>query len=752
MNRSARYSQEALVRCMFLVALVFVFHVNGALPFFASPTLGQAVWAAGFSQSFLNESLLTIYAHNFGAPEPAAIAFGLAGVWPIAVFMTLGMNAIDAYSAMVVLWLTVAFFSAYKIGRMFDVPRLLAILGALAWGTMPMVWNHSGYSMVSTGIALLPLYFLAAFTLFRIDLMSDATYFQLLFKIFFPYVSVCLLSIFMDGYSFMMFASGASLIGGWVFISESSSRQRILGRLCIHLISFGIAYACYALYIGKAQFHPAPLDFFRGWGVDVTFLLFPSAGVHWLPDFLGWSEPRSGDIFFGDASVWTTSFALPVLVGAIFSAIFVKKHFAKCPLILIFIFGFYMALGPSIKFNSVKPVDYSLGPTMDEEYAIVPTGSELLSKNLPGFRNMRASYRWGGLGAFGAWGLIMLGVSRSQKKNLVIISICFLGVVIVFNLPDLFNKHVRDVRNRSMFLEIDSQLVDVMADDLDSGDRVVFLPWRNDFLVNYIASRLDIISYNIGGDKNLSHARQRWPRTLLRFPMGQVHDNFVEDVLLLLARNEADVVVLPYIDMLWAAHRWPYPVEYREQLSPVASELENSGFVEIEREEYYAVIRLKTEYLPLLKSGRLESIVARSICSEPVCLRQPHFSSSTPRQVGMVSDGNIVSDGDEGFLHFGPYVSFEPGKYHLVLRGEVRVNNAAWVDVVSGKGKVEYAKFHISGRDNGSGIIAEGYVELSTQVQDLEVRVFVGEEDQITLKGYHLIPVDNDENEINKVY
>ncbi|QTP58891.1 hypothetical protein HNO53_09340 [Billgrantia antri] len=749
MNRSARYSQEALVRCMFLVALVFIFYVNGALPFVASPTLGQAVWAAGFSQSFLNESLLTIYAHNFGAPEPAAIAFGLAGVWPTAAFMALGMNAIDAYTSMIVLWLTVAFFSAYKIGRMFDVPRLLAILGALAWGTMPMVWNHSGYSMVSTGIALLPLYFLAAFTLFRIDLMSDITYSQLFLKIFLPYVSVCLLSIFMDGYSFMMFASGASLIGGWVFISESSSRQRILGRLCIHLISFGIAYACYALYIGKTQFHPAPLDFFRGWGVDITFLLFPSSGVHWLPDLLGWSELRSGSIFFGDSSVWITSFALPVMVGAIFSALFVKKHFATWPLIFIFVFGFYMALGPSIKFNSVKPVDYSSGPAMDEKYAISPTGSELLSKYLPGFKNMRASYRWGALGAFGAWGLIMLGMSRCQKKPLLILSFCFLGVVFVFNLPDLFNKHVSDVRNRSMFLDIESQLVDVMADDLDSSDRVVFLPWRNDFLVNYIASRLDVISYNIGGDKNLSHARQHWPQTLLRFPMGKVHEDFTEDTLLLLARNEADVVVLPYIDMLKAAHRWPYPVEYLEQLSPVVSELENSGFVEVVTREYYSVVRLNSEYRSMATSERLELLLARGMCFEPFCLRQSHFPLSTPRQVGELRGGSIVSDGNEGFLRFGPYVSFEPGKYHLVLRGEVRVSNAAWVDVVSGKGTVQHEKFHISGRVNAPGVIAEGYVELADKVQDLEVRVFVGEEDDITLKGYELVPMDVNSDEQN---
>jgi len=729
-----------------LISLVFMLYVNGALPFFAVPTLGQAVWTAGFSQSFLNDSVFAIYAKNIGAPEPAAIAFGLAGAWPTAVFMKLGFHPSDAYSAMAALWLTAAFLSAYKIGRFFDVKPSFSITGAVLWLSMPVVWAHSGYSMLSLGIALLPFYFYAALQLFLQT--SDSPYQKVRYTLL--YVFACIIAVFMDGYSFMMFAVGASIIALWVFVIASVQRRRLLYHAFpSHVLGFGLAYLLYALYIGKPQFEPVPMDFFRGWGVDLTFLAVPSRGQHWIPDLLGWSVFRSSKEFFGDASVWITTFSLPLIAAASWARWKTRKQRQLATgIVLMAAFGFYMALGPSLKVNSVKPAGEKVGPLMAAEYAVAPTGSALLSENLPGFNNMRASYRWVALGAFGCWLLVVLLLS-SGRRRVSNVAAAVIGLITLFNLPHLPEKWAGDVKNREMFFQIDSDLLKMMKEDLHQDEKVAFLPYRNDFLVNYLAARLDIKTYNIGGDKNLNEARKHWPETLRQFRMGTVDDGFVERVVLLLARNEADTVVLPYIDMLWAAHRWPYPIQFREELNPIVSELEASSFTDVLERKYYAIVRLNREAVQLARDGVLETRLLKTWCLPPVCLKQQAFTESSPSQVGVIENGQLVSDGKQGFLLFGPYRPLNAGRYRLVVRGEGTVTDTAWVDVVSHKGTVQHAKFPLSSPSDGNkGILAKGMVTMKSPVKDVEVRVFVGGQDVVRLDGYELVPENLDETRV----
>ena len=595
----------------FIAALLFTLTVNGVIPFFAAPTLGQALWTTGFSLSFLNESVFSIYAQNFGAPEPAAIAFGLAGAWPAACFIKSGLHPVEAYSLMAALWLSIAFVSAYGIGRYFSVRPLFSILGAVAWMTMPMIWGHASYSMLSIGIGLLPFYFLAALHLFAPRTPEQVPGKRTVVKWLTCYWAVCLVSVFMDGYTFMMFAAGSSLLGAVLFAGDAPCRRRLASfAFPVHFFGLGASYLLYALYIGKLQFDTVSIDFFRGWGLDVSFLLIPTRGMHWLPDLLGWSVFRSDDIFFGDASVWTTSFAIPVIAGSIWAAIYApgsKKIIAG--FVVVMAFGFYMALGPSLKVNSVKPEGEAIGAKMPEKYAVGPTGSALLSENLPGFKGMRASYRWGALGVFGAWILIVLAMSGGGRKSILYGAAAAMAAIAMLNLPNLNNHLQTCIHNREMFLDLDSNLAEEMKEVVFPQEKVAFLPWRNDFLVNYLASRLNVVAYNIGGDKNLAEARSHWPKTMSQFPMGKVNSRFANRTLLLLARNEADVVILPYIDMLWAAHRWPYPVEFRDQLAPALAGLQRSGFVNLDDREFYASVRLKPEFKSLAARRSIESIV-----------------------------------------------------------------------------------------------------------------------------------------------
>jgi hypothetical protein len=147
---------------LFLLLMCFVLFLHGAIPFLAVPTLGQAVWTAGFGQSFVNPSGFSIFAANFGLPHPSAIAFGLSGALPVGLFISMGLHPADAYAAMAAMWLAVGFYYAWRLAMLFEFRFFPAFLAAVLWMSMPIIWAHAGYSMLSLGIALLPFYFFVA--------------------------------------------------------------------------------------------------------------------------------------------------------------------------------------------------------------------------------------------------------------------------------------------------------------------------------------------------------------------------------------------------------------------------------------------------------------------------------------------------------------------------------------------------------------------------------------------------------------
>ncbi|SUW64026.1 Uncharacterised protein [Buttiauxella agrestis] len=80
--------RELLLAILTFLLVIFVY---GAVPFLMVPTLGQTVWSMGFAQSLANGPLLDFSAHDFGIPNPASIAFGLAGVWTASILIRLSI-------------------------------------------------------------------------------------------------------------------------------------------------------------------------------------------------------------------------------------------------------------------------------------------------------------------------------------------------------------------------------------------------------------------------------------------------------------------------------------------------------------------------------------------------------------------------------------------------------------------------------------------------------------------------------------
>jgi hypothetical protein len=618
-------------------AVVFMSILHGAVPFLMLPHAGAAIWTTGFSQSFANGPLWTLYAHDFGIPEPAPIAFGLAGAWSASLLIRLGLHPADAYSAMVALWLGVAFFSAYRIGRRFGGRRYVAIAGALLWTSMPIIWRHAGYMMVSLGIALLPFYFLAAFNLFlvrgqRTEVAISAIAFYLL---------AAIVGVFMDGYTFVMFANGASILFVFVAMAHPDIRSPLMRiALPTHLLSFALAFILYAAYLGNTSFDPAPVDFFRGLGLDLSFIAIPTKGVLWLPDLLGISQKRSDQIYFGDSSVWVTTFSLPVILVALVAWWRFKKHLEIATGVLVLgAFAYYMALGPSLKINSTKPESLQnsspgqLSAAMPAGFAIAPTGNAWIHRKVPGFKNMRATYRWAALGMFSLW-LLIIAWLASSEQHVGLLGASTVAVLIALNLPNIPKKWQENIDGREMFKQIDSSLVTEVRQRIARGERVAFVPWGNDFMVNYIAPTAGFRTFNIGGDKTLMMAQKKWPPELLALG-GEVDPERGPTVLRLLIDGSVDVVAVPYFHPLWSASAWPCleetkaalseevkqemgnirgfvcPHQRKAELLPLISALSKSAYVEVRDSNLFATIRLRPQFAgEKNRSARLSAMMA----------------------------------------------------------------------------------------------------------------------------------------------
>lgn len=734
-NAASRHKWK--IRLWGLVFFALVLSLYGAIPFLMMPTLSTAVWTIGFSQAFLNQSLLSIYAYNFGFPHPAAIAFGLAGAYSCALLMALGFPAGDAYSMMFVVWLALAFWGAYRLGLALGLTEMVALLAAVLWLSLPIVYRHVTYSMLALGIALLPFYFWASIRLFY---LAEAKQPQNFFYTLLGYSLTCLIAVFMDGYSFMMFAVGSSILATYLFFRVKEKRTYFLKfAFPLHFLAFGLAVLCYTLYVAKLSYPHSSLDYFRAYGVDLSFLLQPAGGVYSLLDRLHFSIDRSSSQFFGSQILWETTFSLPfILLGGIAWWKTRKKNVLATGLLLISIFGLWMAMGPSVKINSTKP--YPMFWKMPRQYASLPTGNAFLSKYLPGFQDMRETYRWMALSLLGLWILQLIFFAQIQKSSryrsnkAVIISLI---VLILATLPHIHATWYHYLLCRKNFYRIDQALISPLSSDLTKGNKVAFLPYCNDYLINYLAARLQIRTYNIGGDKNLDETRHYWPSIMRQFIPYYVGPLFAHRVLLLLATGQADAIVLPYTSMFWGVEEWSSLV-FRGAVEPVIESLEKLPWVDVQKRKYYAVVKLKPIFF--LHKKKLLRYIQQHPFSLTVALKEQGFSGSTLTEVGLIKSGQLYSTHQAGTLLQGPYTAMAKGRYRFVLYGSASKISGAWVHIRSvAANRIMDAQCPFQKIKNAKGILTTCDLTLNKSVDELAIRILVTKETKMKIKGYELI-------------
>lgn len=588
-------ADKLLFACLAPIALLYVFAVNGAIPYVLMPTSGQAFWSMGFADSLAKGPIWQLRADHFGVPRSAPIAFGLGGILPASIFLRLGFEPSEAYVFAAMSFLTLGAVACWRICRRFEVGHIAALVCAFTWMTMPMIWQHVGYSILSWAFAILPFYFWAILFLLGPETSPSKKGY---WRPGMAYAGAVVLSVFMDGYTFVMFFCCASAIFLHSWVTHRNMR-RYVGCVVfpVHLASFFLAYVLYAHYFGDSEFNSHPDEAFRAWGLDLSFALFPTAGTLFLPDALGLSIVRSNDIFFGDSSAYKTTFALPIICVGMAAWVFLRKRVSLANALIIVVFlAFYMSLGPSFKFFSTKPDDW-VGVAMPAEFALGPTGTNWITTHLPGFNVMRSAYRWMAPCIFCLWLLVCIAIAKTPKRYSFV---WLIGLIVVASLhvpkPAHFDVYAKA---REMVVSVERDLVTSLRQDIEKDELVAFVPWGNDFLANYLASRAEFRTFNIGGDKNLASARPQWPAAFqtLGQPFAESH---IYGALLLLQNTETDAFILPYFDLLRSAERWLTPsdknnaLRERPEYAKALKQLMDLPFVDMRERPTYAIIRLKT--------------------------------------------------------------------------------------------------------------------------------------------------------------
>lgn len=548
--RRLRYVELAvLVSCLGLVLVV-----NRAVPFVTLAQQDFSLGWIGFAEDLATHSLLHPHATSMGYPAEVPLAFGLTAVIPMAILIRAGLNGPDAYVLVEAMVLLIAFLGARALARMLGAGWWLAAGSATLWLILPIVWVTSAqYMMVGWGFALLPGMFLAVVASLRRSVERRHPLPGIAALIGLP-----ILSAFLDGYSFVMFAFGA-----WVLIFGALISQREYARSHAAFVALPFAAGCFLGYLaysryssGLPQVVSPSLDVFRAFGSDLLFVATPTQGVIWSWDALGVSTPRDAYSYWGDESIWSSSFSIVMLVGAVAAAIWaIPRRRLALWLVCLMSVALYLALGPSLKINSQIPGAAGPSIALTADLATMPLGSSWIFDHVPGVESMRATYRWLALGMFGAWGLITIGLSAVTRRSRAL-GACLMVLLLLAHLPNVDSALSEGRQHLGVARQVDSELVPALRSTLNPGDRVIYAPAGNDFLVNYLAIATGTYAFNIGGDRHNVLARGGWSTKLgeLSAVAGASQSSSAtkdaQRIGAALRDGDVDAVVLPYFDLV----------------------------------------------------------------------------------------------------------------------------------------------------------------------------------------------------------
>ena len=476
---------------------------------------------------------------------------------------------------------SLAMFGCFVLLRRWGAGRWIAVLASTLYLTSISALFLNGFAYTFTGYILLPFYLAAG--IFLMDAFSRGARWRPVTGM----IILALLMVFTDGYSFF----GAALVlCVTAFLRLMATRFSSPGAwwaMGTLVASIGSSAVLYTIYVPGSAYEQGTtgLGVFRYLGLDVATLVIP-VDSSWYPGLLGIDDTRPP--LWGDGSNISSNYVgFSVLALALWLVVVGRRGLTRTSkvevgaLLIAGVAALVLSFGPALK---VYEVARQISPPWEVPASMttLPLPTSWLYENVPGFTEMRATYRWFLVTRFAtivaaclALGLISRArvvrgqqspstmdppASRIQSKKLQSSSrgwrsagTALVAIVLVFESSANVPQQLLVSKNAT--LKVDYIRNGIVADArglLRDDERVLFLPTENDRLADVVIPIAKAVSYNTGGDKNYGLARAAWPASIEEAAVayGTKNENrrYCEAL-----KGDVHAIVLPYISLNYGA-------------------------------------------------------------------------------------------------------------------------------------------------------------------------------------------------------
>jgi hypothetical protein len=541
---------------------LLVLFIYGLIPGLYVNNLASYYLMAANTDCISNQGIFTAaYCQNYGLNLGYPFLMGLPFIYASALLESI--FHVTAYTANILtgaFLVLCSFMSMYYLLRKVGADKYIALFVSFFFMALSFNYGHAGYHYMMYSFMLLPFYVLVDY--FCLPAFFDrAREPRIVLRIGIVYVLVKTFALFMDGYGFVI-SSVVSLCYVLFLLVEHRKDKR---SLLVGALGFGAAYSV-AVFLYKsyvplgASYDVMSVDFFRAQGVDLISLFLPGRNM-FFANAANIAKTWNAHAYFSDSSnVRFNYLGYSLTIMFIFFLIRVRNKplFAKV-IVISGCVAFFLSLGPSLKINdhrsevstlTFSPSDY-LMPKSD---ATLDLHTDFIYKYVPGIRNMRGVYRWLLLFKFAMLvGVALFLSSLVRRKSYVLVALLLI-ITMVEMLPDL---RVLDQRYRANYNQMGMFKNAVLPDlfqYLKEGEKIFYLSDENDFLANYISAKLNVRSYNCGGDKNQLLSFRSRPECIINMKRGvDVADN----AYWALWNGDVTKIVIPYFNLRWDSYDWP---------------------------------------------------------------------------------------------------------------------------------------------------------------------------------------------------